>query len=362
MLTALLLCAPCAFVPSSVAQEPEASLACQKVDPISQHKVYDCASSKDVYAALDLVKPGDSIVLQGGVVYELKKSLKFKVHGTEQNKITFTSHDKSGLGRYAVLTTVDGKKEENLVAVSMNASFWNISKIEIAGKRVAINKEYWDVNGFRIGLYFSGIKSKYNTIEDVHIHHTHNAAVAIRNRSHHNTFRRMKIHHIGEWLNAKYDAHEAEGFYIGSSKGREDAEGKAIVNDIVVEDSVIGPGLLGQFIDIKYAASQVVIRDNTFYCGEKASNSEIVKVAGYANLIKNNTFIGENDNLTRYISIEYKPKSTKDSVLVDYLGEKGIPAPSGKDNKISNNVFPKTNRHIIHVQVDKQKKKKKKSE
>lgn len=333
---------------------------CLNSEAITSHKVYKCATSEDIYSALDSVKAGDSIVLQGGTVYELKKSLKLSAHGTKQSRITFTSHDKNGQGRHAVLTTVDGKKEDNLVAVSVTGSFWNISKIEIAGTKVTIDKKYWDIHGFRLGLYFSG--SQYNLVEDVHIHHTHNAAVAIRNKSHHNTFKRMKIHHIGEWLSAEYNAHEAEGFYIGSSKGRQVGGAKAIVHNIVVEDSIIGPGLLGQYIDIKYAASQVVIRNNRFYCGEKASNSEIVKVAGYANHIEDNTFIGANDNLTRYISIEYKPKSTKDSVLVDYLGEKGIPAPSGKDNKISNNVFPKTNRHIIHVQVDKQKKKKKKSE
>ena len=39
----------------------------------------------------------------------------------------------------------------------------------------------------------------------------------------------MKIHHIGEWLDKDYDAHEGEGFYIGSSKGLKEGEKKARV-------------------------------------------------------------------------------------------------------------------------------------
>lgn len=309
--------------------------------------IYQCNTSEDVFNALKVVKPGDTIMLQGGRVYEIDKSFVLDANGSDGNRINFTSQDGTGQGRYAVISTVGQKKDESLAALRLNGSFWHISRIEIAGRKVPIDKDYWDINGFRIGLYLSGPGSHHNIVEDVHIHHTHNAAVAIRDQSHHNTFRRMKIHHIGEWLAADYNAHEGEGFYIGSSKGFDQQGNKAIVHDILIEDSVLGPGLLGQYIDLKYAASNVTVRNNIFYCGEKAYNEEVVSMAGYANLIKDNKFVGSSDNLTRYIRIFNK--KTAEPVRVDYLGQKNIAAPTGRDNKVIDNIFFTDDREVLVV-------------
>ena len=199
------------------------------------------------------------------------------------------------------------------------------------------DNNYWDTHGFRIGLYLSGPGSHNNVVEDIHIHHTHNTAVAVRNLSHHNTFRRMNIHHIGEWLDEDYNAHEGEGFYIGSSKGRNEAGNRARVHDILIEDSILGPGLLGQYLDFKYASSFVTARNNILYCEEKSYNEEVVKLAGFANRIEGNEFIGSSASLTRYIHV--LNKKTADPVRVDYLDQKNIPAPTGRDNVIVNNVF-----------------------
>ena len=138
------------------------------------------------------------------------------------------------------------------------------------------------------------------------------------------------------WI-ADYNAHEGEGFYIGSSKGSNEAGNKARVHDILIEDSVLGPGLLGQYVDIKYAASLVTVRNNVFYCDEKSYNEEVVKLAGYANLIEGNRFVGSSENLTRYVHLFNK--KTKEPVRVDYLGQKNIPAPTGRDNTVINNIF-----------------------
>jgi hypothetical protein len=170
--------------------------------------------------------------------------------------------------------------------------------------------------------------------------------VAVRDESHHNRFSRLHIHHIGEWLHEDYNAHEGEGFYLGSSKSFSEEGNKARIHDILVEDSVIGPGLLGQYVDIKYGASAVTVRNNVFHCGEKSYNEEVIKLAGFANLVEDNRFVGSNEKLTRYIHLFNK--KTKDPVRVNYLGQKNIPAPTGRDNSIMNNIFY-TDDPAIHV-------------
>jgi len=312
-----------------------------------ENQTYYCATSKDVREALKIVEPGDTIMLQGGSVYEIDKSLELRASGTDASRITLTSEDDTGEDRYAVITTFDQRKEENLVALSVTGSFWNISRLEIAGVRVPLDEGYWDTNGFRIGLYLMGRGSHNNVVEDIHIHHTHNAAVAVRDESHDNIFRRMNIHHIGEWLSKDYNAHEGEGFYIGSSKGFDQSGNRARVHDILIEDSVLGPGLLGQYVDLKYASSNVTVRNNTFYCGEKSYNEEVVKLAGFANLIENNRFIGSNGNLSQYIHVFNK--KTAVPVRVDYGGARDIPAPTGRDNAVVNNEFYPSNPEVLVV-------------
>ena len=316
----------------------------------SGNRTYQCNTSEEVYKALKAVVPGDTIMLQGGKVYEIDKSFELFANGSENSRIRFTSQDGTGQGRFAVISTVGRKKEENLVAFRLHGSFWNISKLEITGTNVPLDGGYWDTNGFRIGLYLSGFEAHDNLIEDIHIHHTHNTAVAIRDQSHHNTFRRMKIHHIGEWLAEDYNAHEGEGFYIGSSKGFDQQGNKAIVHDILIEDSVIGPGLLGQYIDLKYASSNVTVRNNTLYCGAKSYNEEVIKLAGYANTITANRFVGSADNLTRYIHVFNK--RTGVPVRVNYLGQEDIVAPTGRDNSIVDNVFYTSDPEMVSIQND----------
>ena len=92
-----------------------------------------------------------------------------------------------------------------------------------------------------------------------------------------------------------------------------------------------------QYVDIKYAASIVTVRNNTFHCSEKAYNQEIIKVAGFANRIENNTFIGSHENLSRYTYI--LSNRPADSVKVDYRDQHDILPPSGKDNVVANNLF-----------------------
>lgn len=325
MKTRLLLISLCWFIAS------EGSLHA------GENRTYQCATSEEVYQALKVVEPGDTIMLQGGNVYEIDKSFMLEKHGLDGSRIAFTSNDSTGQGRYAVISTVGQKKEEKLIALRLDGSFWSVSKLEISGKKVPLDDGYWDTNGFLIGLYLHGAGAHHNIIEDIHIHHTHNTAVAIRNQSHHNTFKRMRIHHIGEWLSADYNAHEGEGFYIGSSKGFDEEENRAIAHDILIEDSVLGPGLLGQYIDLKYAASNVTVRNNFFFCGEKSYNKEIVSLAGYANTITGNNFVGSNEKLTRYIRIFNK--RTRVPVRVEYRDQKNIPAPTGRDNKVTDNIF-----------------------
>jgi hypothetical protein len=112
----------------------------------------------------------------------------------------------------------------------------------------------------------------------------------------------------------------------------------------------LGPGLLGQYIDIKYAASFVTARNNILYCYEKSYNEEVVKLAGFANIIKDNKFIGSNKSLTRYIQI--LNKKTDEPVKVDYLDQKNIPAPTGRDNTVVNNVFYTNDPKILVVEID----------
>jgi hypothetical protein len=299
-----------------------------------------CETSQELQQALKTAGPGDIIVLQGGTTYETEKGFRLRASGTENERIMLTSEDATGQGRYAVITTVDQRKEDDLVAIELNGAYWHLSRLEISGKRLALDDGYWDTNGFRIGLFLNGPGSHHNLIEDLHIHGTHNTAVAIRDLSHHNTFRRMNIHHAGEWLHEDYNAHEGEGFYIGSSKGLDQAGNRARVHDILIEDSTIGPGLLGQYLDIKYGASNVTARNNVFYCGEKSYNREVVKLAGFANLIEGNEFVGSARNLARYVHVFSNNKiEGKEPVRTDYRGQENIPVPTGLDNVFLNNVF-----------------------
>lgn len=305
-------------------------------------QIYECPTSKCIHKTLKKLKPGDTLLLEGGKRYEIAETLSLKANGTKDKRITFSSMDKTGQHRNAVITTVGGRKEEDLVGIQLTGSYWDISRIEISGKRVPLEPGYWDTNGFRLGLYLAG--AAYNNISDMHIHHTHNAAVAVREISHHNTFRRMTIHHIGEWLNAGYNAHEGEGFYIGSSKGRDERGNNARAHNILIEDSVIGPGLLGQYVDLKYGTSDITVRNNIFNSFEKAYNEEIIKLAGFSNLIENNRFIGSHENLRQYVHLFNK--KTKDPVLVTYDGKKNVPSPTGRDNTVINNVFYTNNADI----------------
>jgi hypothetical protein len=312
----------------------------------SEGREFRCSTSAEVRSALKHAAPGDSILLEGGRVYEIEKSFKLRGKGTENNPIRFTSLDPSGQGRYAVITTVGQKKEPDLTAIQLTGSYWVVSRIEISGARVPLPGGFWDTNGFLLGLYLHGAASHHNIIEDVHIHHTHNAAVAVRDESHHNRFSRLNIHHIGEWLHEDYNAHEGEGFYLGSSKSFSEEGNKARIHDILIEDSVVGPGVLGQYVDIKYGASAVTVRNNVFRCDEKSYNEEVIKLAGFANLVEGNRFVGSSKNLKRYIHLFNK--KTKDPVRVNYLGQKNIPAPTGRDNSIMNNIFY-TDDPAIHV-------------
>ena len=70
-------------------------------------------------------------------------------------------------------------------------------------------------------------------------------------------------------------------------------------------------------------------------------------MAGYANLIEGNRFVGSSDGRTRYIRIFNK--KTEVPVTVDYLDQKNIAAPTGKDNKVLNNIFYTDNPEILIV-------------
>lgn len=313
-------------------------------------RVVHCATGSEVRAALKKVEPGDTIMLEGGKTYEIDRSFKLKADGREGSPIHFTSQDREGLDRFAIISTVGGKKESSLVAMQLTGSYWVVSRIEISGTSVSLDGGYWDTNGFQLGLYLRGSGAHHNVIEDLHIHHTHNAAVAVRDESHHNTFRRMNIHHIGEWLHKDYNAHEGEGFYLGSSKSFSEEGNKARIHDILIEDSIIGPGLLGQYVDIKYGASAVTVRNNVLLCGEKSYNEEVLKLAGFANRIESNQFVGSNETMSRYIHLFNK--KLKDPVRVDYLGQENIPAPTGRDNSIVNNVFYTDDPAVVPVKND----------
>ena len=143
-----------------------------------ESRIYQCSTSEDVIKALETVRAGDTIMLQGGEVYEIDESFRLNAKGSEAHKISFSSEDASGQGRYAVISTVGQKKAERLPAIMLTGSFWNVSRLEIGGSRIPLGLGYWDTNGFLIGIYLRGSGSHHNVIEDVHIHHTHNTAVA----------------------------------------------------------------------------------------------------------------------------------------------------------------------------------------
>ncbi len=78
------------------------------------NRTYQCNNSEEVHKALKAASPGDTIMLQGGRVYEIDESFELHADGSEDSRIRFTSQDGTGQGRYAVISTVGQKKEENL--------------------------------------------------------------------------------------------------------------------------------------------------------------------------------------------------------------------------------------------------------
>ncbi len=80
------------------------------------HRTYQCSTSEHVREALKVVGPGDTIMLQGGRVYEIDKSFVLDANGSDSSRINFTSQDGTGQGRHAVISTVGQKKEKDLVA------------------------------------------------------------------------------------------------------------------------------------------------------------------------------------------------------------------------------------------------------
>ena len=73
-------------------------------------RIHRCATSDEVRAALEVVEPGDTIMLDGGTVYEIDRSLRLRAQGTADERITLTSHDAGGEGRYAVISTPGQRK------------------------------------------------------------------------------------------------------------------------------------------------------------------------------------------------------------------------------------------------------------
>jgi hypothetical protein len=159
-------------------------------------RIFRCATSEDVHRALEAAGPGDTILLEGGRVYEIDKPFRLRADGSEAAPIRFTSEDPGGGNLYAVITTAGGNKEPDLKALLVTGSYWHISRLEISGTRVPLGDGYWDTNGFQLGLYLLGPGSHHNLVEDVEVHHTHNAAVAVRDDAHHIVFRRVRIHQI----------------------------------------------------------------------------------------------------------------------------------------------------------------------
>ena len=88
----------------------------------SEGREFRCSTSAEVRSALKRAGPGDSILLEGGRVYEIEKSFKLRGKGTEDNPIRFTSLDPSGKSRYAVITTIGKKKEPHLTAIQLTSS------------------------------------------------------------------------------------------------------------------------------------------------------------------------------------------------------------------------------------------------
>jgi hypothetical protein len=94
----------------------------------------------------------------------------------------------------------------------------------------------------------------------------------------------------------------------------------------------------------------VTVRNNVFHCEQKSYNEEVILIAGYANLVENNRFIGSSERLTRYVRIFNK--KTNVPVRVDYLDQRDIPAPTGRDNTVVNNVFYTDDPDIVAVRND----------
>jgi hypothetical protein len=210
---------------------PAPSAACAGY---SYRRFIPVLTSAEFPAALANAQPGDLIQLSDG---EYVGGWLITASGTADAPITLCG------GAGAVL---NAGSISNRDVLTLRASYWTVAGITITG-------------GLR-GVYAE--RASHNTLEQVTLHNLGQEAVHWRIFSSHNVVRRSVIRDTGRLI-PEY----GEGVYIGQDRGawRTTTGGAPDRSDSnAVIETVIGPNVTAEHVDVKEGTTGGEIRGNTF--------------------------------------------------------------------------------------------------
>jgi hypothetical protein len=199
----------------------------------SQGRRIDVASATELNAALMNAQPGDVIVLADGVY----------------------------AGRFQA--TVAGTATARITICGTRAAILDGGSVSSSGPGFLLQSHHWTLAGFTVTNAQVGIAGRgasQNVIRDIAVHHVGQAGIHLREFSSDNLIERVAIQDTG-----LYKPEYGEGVYLGttSSQWCERTNCQPDASDLnVVSNSVIGPNVTAQHIDIKEGTQAGVISGN----------------------------------------------------------------------------------------------------
>jgi hypothetical protein len=186
---------------------------------------------------------------------------------------------------------------------------------------IHITGDYWEIRDVKVHTAQKGImidNGNYNLIYKAEVYNIGDEGVHFRDGSSYGTLDSSNIHDTG-----KYQPGYGEGAYVGSD---ESSDYEHLVYGNVIKNTVFGPGITAEHIDIKEGAHGTIVENCTFNgTGISGSNSadSFIDVKGVNSIIRYNT--------------AYRNGNAK---IVDAFQVRthGSSYPTGKNNTFLNNT------------------------
>ncbi len=237
-----------------------------------------CSTATEIINALKNARPGDRIVIRPG---------------------TYTgSVSASGNGAF-FYSGANGTSANHIIIESESAS--NPAILQGTGTAsnytLYITGDYWEIKNLKIATAQKGLMldhANYCYISNCEIYNVGMEALHFRDGSSNNLAENLNIHDTGKNTPAY-----GEGVYVGSDKGKWSTYNMECNNNIV-RNSVIGPGVTAEHVDIKEGTTGTVIEGCAFrgtgMSGQNYADS-FVDVKGNNAQIRNNIGYRENNSI-----------------------------------------------------------------